>query len=108
VAELRSYVARDRLVAAYGAPARGVTLLNYYGLGPDVVACVADASPAKQGRYMPVVRVPVVSPGALLARRPDDILILNWDLATEVVGQLRAARSWGARFHAPLPQLHGV
>jgi hypothetical protein len=92
-------------VAAYGAPARAVTLLNYYGLGPELLAFTADASPSKQGRFIPGVRVPIVAPAALQAARPDEVLILTWDIAPEVVRQLEGGGSWGARYLVPLPRL---
>jgi len=93
-------------VAAYGAPARAVTLLNYYGLGQPLLAFTADASPAKQGRAIPGVRLPIVTPADLHDARPDDVLILTWDIAEEVVQQLEGAGSWGARYLVPIPRLH--
>lgn len=103
--ELREHVAAGRRLAGYGAPARAVTLLNYYGLGPELLAFTADASSAKQGRFIPGVRVPIVAPAALRAARPDEVLILTWDIAPEVVRQLEGGGSWGARYLVPIPRL---
>jgi 2-polyprenyl-3-methyl-5-hydroxy-6-metoxy-1,4-benzoquinol methylase len=96
---------QGRLVAAYGAAAKGNTFLNAAGVGPDAIPCVADASPAKQGRLLPGSRIPVVSPSALVALRPDDIVILPWNIADEVVGQLASAGLGGARFVTAIPSL---
>lgn len=73
-----------RRVAAYGAAAKGNTLLNFAGVKPDLLAVVADAAPAKQGRFMPGSHIPIVPPDALASAKPDAILILPWNLATEV------------------------
>jgi len=73
-----------RKVAAYGAAAKGNTLLNFAGVKPDLLPLVADAAPAKQGRFLPGSRIPVVHPDALVPFRPETILILPWNLATEV------------------------
>lgn len=72
--------AAGRTVCAYGAAAKGNTFLNYCGIGPELVRTVADRSPHKQGTLLPGSRIPVVSPEALLALRPDSVLILPWNL----------------------------
>lgn len=94
-----------RRVAAYGAAAKGNTLLNFAGVRGDLLPYVADASPHKQGRFLPGSRIPVLSPQALLDDRPDDVLILPWNLRDEVVAQLPQVRSWGGRFVTAVPQL---
>jgi SAM-dependent methyltransferase len=82
--------AQGRRIAAYGAAAKGNTFLNAAGLGPDDLLAVADLSPAKQGRRLPGTHIPVVTPQALLDLAPDDILILPWNIAPEIVGNLRS------------------
>ncbi len=92
-------------VAAYGAAAKGNTLLNYAGVRRDLVSMVADRSPAKQGKFLPGSRIPVVSPEELLAARPDYVLILPWNLREEVMEQLAAVREWGGRFVTAVPRV---
>jgi SAM-dependent methyltransferase len=97
--------AAGRRVLAYGAAAKGNTFLNALGAGPRDVACVADKSPAKQGRLLPGSRIPVVSPAALLARTPDYVVILPWNIADEVAGEMAAVGAWGGRFVTAIPAL---
>lgn len=92
-------------VCAYGAAAKGNTLLNYAGVKPDLLPFVCDAAPAKQGKYMPGSHIPILSPQAIAARRPDFIVILPWNLSDEVMEQLSFARSWGAQFVTAVPRL---
>jgi predicted TPR repeat methyltransferase len=97
---------RDGLkVAAYGAAAKGNTLLNFAGVRPDLLPYVVDRSPGKVGRYLPGSRIPIVTEDHLRANRPDRILILPWNIAQEVTGQLAYAREWGARFLKAVPSL---
>lgn len=93
-----------RTIVAYGAPAKGVTLLNYCGIGRDFLEFTVDRAPSKQGRFLPGVRLPILPPEALEAARPDYVLILVWNLRQEVKAQLAHVRDWGARFIVPLPQ----
>lgn len=92
-------------VAAYGAAAKGNTLLNYAGVRSDLVRFVADRNPAKQGHYLPGSRIPVVAESALQQQRPDYVLILPWNLKTEVQQQLAYIRDWGGRFVTAVPRL---
>lgn len=92
-------------VLAYGAAAKGNTLLNYSGVHPDLLAMVADAAPSKQGKYMPGSHVPIVSPQRLLQEKPDVVLILPWNIKDEVAEQLAEIRNWGGRFAIAVPQL---
>ncbi|MGZ2411024.1 SAM-dependent methyltransferase [Sphingomonas sp. F9_3S_D5_B_2] len=93
-------------VAAYGAAAKGNTLLNYCGVkGNELIHFVADLSPHKQGRFLPGSRIPVVAPERIDQERPDFIIIFPWNLAEEVMGQLEHARAWGARFVTAIPEL---
>ncbi len=94
-----------RCVAAYGAAAKGNTLLNYAGIRGDLIAMVADRSPAKQGKLLPGSRIPVVAPEELLAARPDYVLILPWNLREEIMTQLAAVREWGGRFVTAVPRM---
>ena len=92
-------------IAAYGAAAKGNTLLNFAGVRPDLLPYVADASPHKQRRYLPGSRIPVVAPQQLLDDRPDVVLILPWNLRDEIVEELAAVRRWGGRFATAVPVL---
>jgi hypothetical protein len=92
-------------VCAYGAAAKGNTFLNYCGIGPELVAAVADRSPHKQGTLLPGSRIPVVSPEDLLALRPDYVLILPWNLKDEIAREMAAIRDWGGRFVTAIPHL---
>jgi SAM-dependent methyltransferase len=95
-----------KLVAAYGAAAKGNTLLNYAGVKPDLLPFVCDAGPAKQGKYLPGSRIPIVHPNVLTERRPDFILILPWNIADEITTLHGYAREWGAKFVVAVPELH--
>ncbi len=92
-------------VAAYGAAAKGNTLLNYAGVRPDLLSFVCDAAPSKQGKYMPGSHIPILPPAALKERRPDVILILPWNIAAEVVEQNAHVREWGASFVVAVPEM---
>jgi hypothetical protein len=94
-----------RKVAAYGAAAKGNTLMNYAGVRPDHIAFVVDRNPAKQGRYMPGSRIPIVGEERLREARPDDIVLLPWNLRDELMTQLDYVRSWGGRFVTAVPSL---
>jgi len=90
-------------VAAYGAAAKGNTLLNFCGLTPEDIAFVADRNPHKQSKLLPGTHIPVVSPEALMQARPDYVLILPWNLQQEIRLQLRDIEGWGGRFVTPVP-----
>ena len=94
-----------RSVVGYGAAAKGNTLLNYAGVRSDLLPFVVDASPHKQGRYLPGSRIPVRDEAALRAARPDCVLVLPWNLRDEIAGQLAYVRDWGARFVTAVPEL---
>ena len=96
---------QGRRVAAYGAAAKGNTLLNFAGVRPDLLTYVVDASPHKQGRFLPGSRIPVCAPQRLLDERPDVVLILPWNLREEIVAQLPQVRGWGGRFVTAVPEL---
>jgi len=94
-----------RRVAAYGAAAKGNTLLNYGGIKPDLLPYVCDAAPSKQGKYLPGSHIPIHSPSKLLEDRPDLVLILPWNIANEVIRQNESVREWGGRFVTAVPEL---
>lgn len=94
-------------VAGYGAAAKGNTLLNYCGIkGNEVIRFVADASPYKQGRFLPGSHIPVVGPERIDEEKPDIIVIFPWNLRDEIIGQLEHARGWGAKFVTAIPELN--
>jgi SAM-dependent methyltransferase len=92
-------------VVAYGAAAKGNTLLNYCGIKKDLIEFVADASPHKQGKFLPGSHVPVVKEERIRELRPDYVLILAWNIKEEVMIQLSYVRDWGGRFVTPIPQI---
>jgi hypothetical protein len=94
-----------RSVAGYGAPGKGNTLLNHCGIRPDLLPYTVDRSAYKQGRFLPGTHIPIHAPERLVETRPDLILILPWNLKTEIVAQLHYAREWGARFVVPIPEI---
>jgi 2-polyprenyl-3-methyl-5-hydroxy-6-metoxy-1,4-benzoquinol methylase len=94
-----------KTVVAYGAAAKGNTLMNYAGLRPDLISFVVDRNPAKQGKYMPGSRIPIVSEDRLRGVKPDYVVILPWNLKTEVIEQLNYIRSWGGQFVTAVPEL---
>jgi SAM-dependent methyltransferase len=92
-------------VAAYGAAAKGNTLLNFCAVTREDIALVADLNPHKQGKLLPGTHIPVVSPQALMEDRPDYVLILPWNLQHEIRRQLDGVRAWGGRFVTAVPQV---
>ena len=92
-------------VAAYGAAAKGNTLLNYAGIRGDLISFVVDRNPAKQGKHMPGSRIPIVAETRLKEDKPDYIVILPWNLTTEVQQQLDYVRHWGGKFVTAVPKL---
>lgn len=95
-------------VVAYGAAAKGNTLLNYAGVKPDLLPFVCDAAPAKQGKYMPGSHIPILPPNALVESEPDYVLILPWNIAAEVRQQNLALTEQGAKFMTAVPTLNIV
>jgi hypothetical protein len=100
--------AAGRLVAGYGAPSRGSTLVNAARIDRQLLPFTADVSAAKYGREIPGARIPIVDPAELVRRRPDEVLILTWTIADEVVEQLRAAGLRDCQFVVPLPELRVI
>lgn len=95
-----------KTVVAYGAAAKGNTLLNYAGIKPDLLPFVYDAAPSKQGRLMPGSHIPILSPERLAERKPDFVLILPWNISEEVIQRNESIRQWGGRFMTAVPELH--
>ena len=106
---LRAFLAeakqRGESVAGYGAAAKGNTLLNFAGVGTDLVAFVVDRNPAKQGKFLPGSRIPIVAEDRLREQRPRWVLILPWNLRDEITQQLAYVRDWGGAFVTAVPQL---
>lgn len=95
---------RGERVAAYGAPGKGNTLLNYCGIREDMVEYAVDRNPFKQGKYLPGTRIPIHPPEMIERTRPDWVLLLAWNLEDEIVHQLAGIRAWGGRFLVPIPE----
>ena len=95
-------------VAAYGAPAKGNTLLNYCGVRTDLIDFTVDLSPHKQGTWLPGTRIPVFAPQKLREAKPDIVLILPWNLKDEIVAAHDYVRAWGGRFAVPIPRVEFV
>jgi SAM-dependent methyltransferase len=96
---------RGLRVVAYGAPAKGNTLLNYCGVGRDTIEYTCDLNPHKQGHFLPGSHIPIRSPDVLREDKPDVVLILPWNLKDEIVSQLDFVGEWGGRFAARTPEL---
>ncbi|QKO23717.1 class I SAM-dependent methyltransferase [Rhodoferax sp. BAB1] len=100
---------RDGLkVGAYGAAAKGNTLLNFAGVRPDLLPYVVDMNPAKQGKYMPGSRIPIVDEAHLRQDRPDRVLILPWNLREELMVQLAYVRAWGGQLVVAVPEIRSA
>ncbi len=97
---------QGKRVMGYGAAAKGNTLMNFAGIRSDLISAVADASPHKQGRYLPGSRIPVVAEDRLREARPDFVVILPWNLRDEISAQLAYIDEWGGRFVTAVPSLH--
>lgn len=95
-----------KVVVGYGAAAKGNTLMNYAGIRPDMIPFVVDLNPAKQGKYMPGSRIPIMDEAHLKAVQPDYVVILPWNLKGEVMQQLEYIRQWGGRFVTAVPGLN--
>ncbi len=97
--------AQGKSIAAYGASAKGSTLLNYFGLDHRTLDFVADRSTYKQGRYTPGTHIPIVLPAELPARQPDYTLLLTWNFAGEILEQQKDYRAAGGKFIIPIPEV---
>jgi C-methyltransferase C-terminal domain len=110
IAAFREYLGEahttGRRVAAYGAAAKGNTFLNAGKVTAGDIMFVADRNPHKQGHLLPGSRIPIVAPEVVLDRKPDDLIILPWNVADEIVREMAAIRQWGGRFVIGVPKLH--
>jgi len=95
---------QGKKVAAYGAAAKGNTLLNYCGIKSDLIDFVTDANPHKQGKFLPASHIPVVNEEALKLARPDNIIIFPWNIRDEIVAQLNYVRQWDGKFVVSIPR----
>jgi len=96
---------QGKTVAAYGAAAKGNTMLNFVGVRPDLLSFVVDQNPAKQGKYMPGSRIPITREDQLKQSKPDYVVILPWNLKEEIFDQLRYIRDWRGQFVTAVPEL---
>jgi SAM-dependent methyltransferase len=96
---------KGKTIAAYGAPGKGNTLLNYCGIRTDFVDYAVDRNPYKHGRFTPGTHIPIYAPERIREGRPDFVLILPWNLKDEIVEQLAFIREWGGRFIVPIPHV---
>ncbi|HRO45087.1 class I SAM-dependent methyltransferase [Agriterribacter sp.] len=96
---------KGKKVAAYGAAAKGNTLLNYCGIKNDLISYVVDANPNKQGKWLPASHIPVLSEVQLKEDKPDYVLILPWNLEKEIMEQLSYIKDWNGKFVIPIPSL---
>ena len=99
---------QGKSVAGYGAPGKGNTLLNHCGIRSDLLSYTVDRSPVKQGQFLPGTHIPIYAPEHLAQTRPDYVLVLPWNLRSEISKQLEYVRSWGGRLVFPIPELEIV
>jgi SAM-dependent methyltransferase len=96
---------QGKTVAGYGAPGKSATLLNYCGIGKDLIEYTVDRSPYKQGRFLPGSRIPIYHPDRIRETKPDYVVILPWNLKDEIMEQLHFIREWGGLFVVPIPKV---
>ena len=96
---------QGKKVIAYGAAAKGNTLLNYAGVKSDLIKFVVDKSPHKHGKYLPASHIPIINEDNIVKLKPDYILILPWNIKNEIITQLSYVRKWGCKFVVAVPEL---
>jgi len=102
---LKELKSRGKQIVGYGAPAKGNTLLNYCGIGRDLLDYTVDRSPHKQGLWLPGSRIPILAPDRLRETKPDYVLILPWNIRDEIMQQIGYIREWGGQFIVPIPDV---
>ncbi len=100
--------AEGKTVCGYGAPGKGNTLLNYCGIGTDFLDFTVDRNPYKHGRYTPGMHIPILPVEAIDKAKPDYLLILPWNLRTEIVAQMSHVTAWGCKFVVPIPKVEVI
>lgn len=95
----------NKRIAAYGAPAKGNTLLNFCGVRTDFIDYTVDVSPHKQGRLLPGTRIPIHAPDRIMESKPDYVLVLPWNIKDEIMQTMSGIREWGGKFVIPLPHV---
>jgi hypothetical protein len=95
----------NKKIIAYGAPAKGNTLLNYCGVKSNLIEFTVDRNPYKQGRYLPGSHIYIDHPDKIKEAKPDYLFVLPWNLQTEIMEQMAFIRDWGGRFVLPIPSL---
>jgi SAM-dependent methyltransferase len=108
LAVLKKLKSEGKRIAAYGASAKGSTLLNYFGIGREMLDFVVDRSTVKQGYYTPGTRLPIYAPEKLLDEMPDSVLLLTWNFADEILRQQEPFRKLGGHFIIPVPEVRVV
>lgn len=103
--QLSEWKKNGRKIAAFGAAAKGNTFLNYCGIKKDMIDFVVDSSPHKQGLYLPGSLIPILEPEALRRYRPDYLVILPWNLTSEIIAEAAFVREWGCRFVSCIPEI---
>ncbi len=107
--QLRQFLTKTKQsgksIVAYGAPAKGNTLLNYCGIGTDIIDYAVDISPHKQGRFLPGTHIPIFHPEKIKTTKPDYLLILPWNIKNEIMEQMKFITQWGGRFITPIPKI---
>lgn len=98
----------NKIVCAYGAAAKGCTLLNYSGVKPDLLTCVFDAAPSKQDKFLPGTHIPILHPDQIASKKPDILLILPWNIKDEIVNQNNFIREWGGKFAVAVPDIEVI
>ncbi len=102
--EIKNIKKTNKTIAAYGAPGKGNTLLNYYGINKDVIDFTVDRNPIKQNTFLPGSKIPVYAPQKIAEARPDYVVILPWNLKDEIMESLEYIKQWGGKFIIPIPQ----